>query len=431
MISKFAMESKDDFRDKHGSSSSTVVIADDDEKVESANSCKVEKRVSGNLSFLRKWFLDHLHYPVPDLSERSELDKQINAQLKLPSDIKCPSLYWFQNARDKSTWTQFSLVYSFSKDDIMKKLVSNLQNDELNQKDKGKALEQVLTYGHDGISKQWYNQRLERRISKCQKHWNKMIDWLKQTDYNDIPLLRKIKNSNESRRFGDETLSILVKEYEQNPHYKNHLDRDRIAKLSGLKPRQVTVWFQNRRSRSENHPLRRSTKERRDRCQEEVEQGPNEESVEEQNNPSKSCKVEEEQEQETSMVTFSALQPYNEDDVVSRIDQDLLQLHTLSSAQEDSASLLPSASSSSSTQTPRSLFSPTTDATLSYLPVLSLQDIAQFNLPSSSTFVNPLWEEAWAKAHSSELEETLANWPTVQDLTETLMPEMKMTSELL
>lgn len=54
--------------------------------------------------------------------------------------------------------------------------------------------------------------------------------------------------------YSDETLFILNKIYEKRTHLTTH-ERKRVAREFGLTQRQVTIWFQNRRSRDEKHPL--------------------------------------------------------------------------------------------------------------------------------------------------------------------------------
>ncbi|MCO5588267.1 hypothetical protein L7F22_042222 [Adiantum nelumboides] len=400
-----------------------------------------------DLSFLRQWFLEHIDDPFPEKQEEYALLITLDTKLKefgantkpsSSSSTTPPPLSiakeqcqtWFTNARHRSTWTRFYREYSFSNKTTMKKLVKIIKVETDSRQEE---LEKLLGYSQDGKMQRWSGEKLKERVAKCDKHWKKMIVWLEQSQYDDVALLQHTQPSSnkDSRRFSDETLAILLNAYEKNPHYENHIDRDRLAKETGLRPRQVTVWFQNRRSRSENPPLKESTEERRrrERLGRDAEQ-----------QHTTTSKIPAGQSYHSERVKRSpividnppALKLYN-DDVITRIDQDLRQLAKFSYTAQAS---FQSTSSSSSTQShspemyllePAEFPLPTTYDSNQSFPALPSQDIMLSDIYRScspSTYLDPHNESPQDNRLTSlELEEVIDNWPSIQELAH----EMRIT----
>ncbi|KAK2659809.1 hypothetical protein Ddye_006342 [Dipteronia dyeriana] len=86
----------------------------------------------------------------------------------------------------------------------------------------------------------------------CSREFQAMIDSLEEEDYRE-----EASQATEKKR----RLSLnQVKALEKNFEVENKLEPDRKAKLSeelGLQPRQIAVWFQNRRARLKTKELER------------------------------------------------------------------------------------------------------------------------------------------------------------------------------
>lgn len=370
--------------------------------------------------FLRSWFLDHIDDPFPTKSEENELMMKMNAQSKelesegKPFSSPASSIgisqcqLWFINAQRESTWTEFHREYAFSNKSTMTELVTILKVESENTIEMTKSLARLWSCGKNSETRESFGDSLKERVAKCRAHWLKIVYWFEQSQHVDTALPENAKPSRKDvRRFSEETLSILLNEYEKNPHYENHIDRDRIAKKTGLKPRQVTVWFQNRRSRSENPPLKESTEKRRKRKRETLMEEPNK-------NSSVFIKRSLGKKRDVPLSL-----PVYDDDVVSRIDRDVAQLKSLHKE-------LPSSSSSSQTQSPGKYLlesAPlpqlqTADLNPSF-PALPSQDISLSEVyPAWSplTYLDPFMEGWDDPTNWLNLQDMLSSWPSSHDL---------------
>ncbi|PWN34786.1 uncharacterized protein FA14DRAFT_184225 [Meira miltonrushii] len=287
-----------------------------------------------NLPFLHQWFIEHIDHPFPTQEEENELAMKMKANLRdietkiglssssVSSRATKQCQAWFINARSKSTWTEFYQKYAFSEKAVMTKLVSILKGESENTNETTDSLARLWWCGKDGKTRGWFGDSLKEHVAKCKEHWMKIKEWQEQPQRENDTWQKGSKPSRkDSRRFSEETLTILLDEYERNPHYENHLDRDRIAKKTGLKPRQVTVWFQNRRSRSENPPLKEATEKRRKREQDKCQGGDKKRHA--------PIRTKSSQRSVNQPVPASPSLPVYDDDVVARIDRDVLQLRAI------------------------------------------------------------------------------------------------------
>ncbi|KAK4267049.1 hypothetical protein QN277_023889 [Acacia crassicarpa] len=69
--------------------------------------------------------------------------------------------------------------------------------------------------------------------------------------------IRKKKNSSSKKRFSDDQIKLLESIFETESKL-DHTKKLQLASELGLQPRQVAIWFQNRRARSKSKHIQRS-----------------------------------------------------------------------------------------------------------------------------------------------------------------------------
>lgn len=72
--------------------------------------------------------------------------------------------------------------------------------------------------------------------------------------------IRKKKNSNSSnkKKFSEEQIKLLESIFETESNKLDHTKKLQLASELGLQPRQVAIWFQNRRARSKSKQIQHS-----------------------------------------------------------------------------------------------------------------------------------------------------------------------------